>query len=165
MTEELKTYKRYGAAIKAAQGQPIVRVGNLYIVGVDSITEVALICPKGGVAGNVTLRHLDRLGNANHAVRAPGPKGNKHYVAFPESSHLYGYGPEHCDGNPKAWPLQRFDAGAPNKVQDNLSDHCKEEREGRKETDGAFPIAQLGDALDELKKPTGWQCPNCATEF
>jgi hypothetical protein len=63
----MKAYKRYGAARKAAEGQPIIRVGKLYIVGIDALTEIAVINSVGTLAGWVTARHLDRLGNANWA--------------------------------------------------------------------------------------------------
>ena len=63
--------KRYSAAVKLAQGAPIVRLGMgkdaLYIVGMHALDEVSVIDSEGTIAGNVTLRHLQRLGNANWA--------------------------------------------------------------------------------------------------
>jgi hypothetical protein len=69
----MKTFKRYSAAKKAANGEPILRVGRgLYIVGITKdegyLTEIALISGDGSITASVTARHLDRLGNANHAV-------------------------------------------------------------------------------------------------
>lgn len=76
----MKPYKRHSAATKAAAGMPIVRVGfgseAVYLVPGHrdlvklKLTEVSLVAPTGLLAGHITLGHLDRLGNANHA--APG---------------------------------------------------------------------------------------------
>lgn len=67
----MKAYKRYSAARKAANGEPIVAIGDLYVVGITKadgyLTEIKLIDGGGRICGNVTARHLDRLGNANHA--------------------------------------------------------------------------------------------------
>ena len=86
----MKTFKSYRNAHTAAEGGPILRVGfgkaALFIVGFGDpaaakLTEVGLIIPGQGIAGHVTLGHLDRLGNANHAdPRSPIPQ----VTAFPK---------------------------------------------------------------------------------
>ena len=72
MSETLKVFKRYSAARKAAASEPIIKVGDLFIVGVTEangyLTEISLISGSGTITGSVTARHLDRLGNANHAI-------------------------------------------------------------------------------------------------
>lgn len=67
------SFKKLSTARRSvgAQDAPVVRVGDLYIAGVDSLTSVALISPDGPITGEITLRHLDRLGNGNHAIEAP----------------------------------------------------------------------------------------------
>lgn len=69
----LKVYRRFSTARKVAKGEPILRIGHqLYVVGITKadgfLTEIDLINGDGSVTGSVTARHLDRLGNANHAV-------------------------------------------------------------------------------------------------
>lgn len=68
---EMKTYKRYSAAKKAANGEPIIRVGNLFLVGVTVAdaygVSIDLLNGKGQITGSITARHLDRIGNGNHA--------------------------------------------------------------------------------------------------
>lgn len=72
----LKVFKRYSTAKEHAAGRPIVRVGSgsssIYIVGMHEIDEVAIIAADGSITGNVTMKHLDRLGNANHATAKKG---------------------------------------------------------------------------------------------
>ena len=71
----LKTFKKLSTATTYAEGQPIVRVTHrgesVYVVGIGSTSEMAVLTPTDrgsyGVAGHVTARHLDRLGNANWA--------------------------------------------------------------------------------------------------
>jgi hypothetical protein len=72
----MKTYKRYPDAEKAANGAPILAIedlddGKIYIVFSANTnpktTMISLIREDGLHTGCVTLRHLDRLGNANHA--------------------------------------------------------------------------------------------------
>lgn len=68
----MKTFKRYSAAQKEANGQPIIRIGDVFVVGVKIETghcvEISIIDGVSGqITGSVTARHLDRLGNANHA--------------------------------------------------------------------------------------------------
>jgi hypothetical protein len=63
-----KVFKTYDGAKKASSGLPILRVGNLYIIGMKSLDEVTLIDSKGTHCGNVTMKHLNRLGNANWAT-------------------------------------------------------------------------------------------------
>lgn len=67
----MKAFKSYNRAKKAANGQPVLRVGDLFIVGAtrenSAVEEICLINVNGAITGSVTFRHLDRLGNANHA--------------------------------------------------------------------------------------------------
>lgn len=68
----MQTFKRFSTAKKAAKGQPILVVGDIFIVGVTKeegfLTEISILNGEGSVTGTVTARHLDRLGNANHAI-------------------------------------------------------------------------------------------------
>lgn len=71
----MKVYKRYKAALIAANGTPILRVhgfgkarGTLYIVGAGhEFTSLDLINGFGQLKGSISMMHLERLGNANHA--------------------------------------------------------------------------------------------------
>ena len=77
--DALKAYKTFGAAKRAAPRLPLIQINNgrerLYIVAETSTqgvaqTEVSIMSPGPkayGYAGYVTMRHLDRLGNANRA--------------------------------------------------------------------------------------------------
>lgn len=67
----VKAYRSYQRAIAANDGEPIVRFGDLYIVGADQFTEVALL-EKGTQVAHVSMRHLRRLGNANWAQPGEG---------------------------------------------------------------------------------------------
>lgn len=79
----MKTFKTYRAALEASLGMPILRVTdcvdgkmqNLFIVpeGKHSgLTEIAVIdTMTDKIAGNVGMKHLARLGNANHATPSP----------------------------------------------------------------------------------------------
>lgn len=75
MTIETKTFKQLGRAINYATKEdgsrwPMVEVGGVWIVGDfdDVTTEVRLLDRNGCYAGQVSLKHLARLGNANHAT-------------------------------------------------------------------------------------------------
>jgi len=74
----LQAFKTYSGARKIAGDGPVIRVGNLFLAAEVSdpvglgLTSVDLIGPKGQITGSVTMRHLERLGNANHAVAKPG---------------------------------------------------------------------------------------------
>lgn len=76
-----KVYTSYRAAYKAAGGRPILQVSyRAYVVGNFSdlgLDEIVIHHPRadGGSdrVGEVTLRHLDRLGNANHATPSKDP--------------------------------------------------------------------------------------------
>lgn len=64
----MKLYKNYTAAFKASKNGLVLKIGNFYIVGdLQQITQIELI-DKGSYVGQVTLAHLNRLGNANHAA-------------------------------------------------------------------------------------------------
>lgn len=82
----VRAFKRYGAAKSAAAGAPMLRVGNTHLViegdALDiGLTEIALIAADGRITGCVTIRYLDRLGNANHAqAHCPYPE-----TAFPNN--------------------------------------------------------------------------------
>lgn len=56
---------------------------SLYVVGCDDMgmTEVCVISPNGSIAGHVLMKHLNRLGNANHATGHPN---------WPSPEFLYG---------------------------------------------------------------------------
>lgn len=69
----VRTHKKLSTARKYSKGEPILRVGRsdgLYITGMGELDEVSIVRPDGAITGNVILKHLDRLGNANHAVAA-----------------------------------------------------------------------------------------------
>lgn len=100
----MKTFRRYSAALAAAGEQDIIRISvageKLYIVPgegyMDSIEEICVLVheePKGSqvrpsrnVAGNVTPRHLKRLGNANWALTAQEIKSR---LAEPNGQERY----------------------------------------------------------------------------
>ncbi len=74
----MKAFRTYKAAKEAAKGLPILMVGagkNALYVAFDheqdplgvSLNEVTLINDEGAYCGHVSMRHLDRLGNANYA--------------------------------------------------------------------------------------------------
>lgn len=89
----MKTFRKFSTAKAAADGQPIIRISNggdhLYVVmdGDDNIgvrlTEVGVISPTGYITGHVSLGHLDRLGNANHA-KTDNPSTAKN-ASFPDA--------------------------------------------------------------------------------
>lgn len=78
----MKAYRTFAAAIKANTNptDPILRVGDLYIVGAgnSTCTEFAVIDPTQSkvrpdhldypITGHVSISHLRRLGNANWAT-------------------------------------------------------------------------------------------------
>jgi len=91
----LKSHKRHSAATKHAGGLPILQIstrsGTLYVTGfgddVDTqLTRLTVLTGDGRKhAGTITLGHLNRLGNANHATPAQGWTMD-HADAFPRSS-------------------------------------------------------------------------------
>ena len=64
---KLRTYKTLLNADKAANGKPILRIGDLYIVGIDEFTVIDLINEAGTTSATLTCKHFNRLGNANWA--------------------------------------------------------------------------------------------------
>jgi hypothetical protein len=82
----MKTYRRYSDAKKAANGAPILEIiednAKLFVVFSEGAnpktTMISLIREDGMYTGCVTARHLDRLGNANHAQAAHSRSG-MHY--------------------------------------------------------------------------------------
>jgi hypothetical protein len=89
------TFKTLAGAARAAGDGAIVKVGDVYVVGIDSLTEIAVLKrpePKGSnatpgwrSAGYVSAGHLSRLGNANHAAANPAWSIADH-SAFPDRS-------------------------------------------------------------------------------
>lgn len=77
-----KAFKKLSSARLHAEGKPVARVGDLYIVGVSGTDEAAVIATDGGISGHVTLLHLDRLGNANYAI--PGEARRPNGRAYPD---------------------------------------------------------------------------------
>ena len=71
----MKAYKTLRGAIQASEyGRVIIDVGGLFIVGGTERTEVEILRQNDltgirHITGSVTVRHLERLGNANHAVQ------------------------------------------------------------------------------------------------
>jgi hypothetical protein len=67
--DQMKTHKRFKTAKNhCLEGKQIIKVGNLYLTGADDLTEIAILNDKGQYRGNVIVKHLQRLGNANWAV-------------------------------------------------------------------------------------------------
>lgn len=77
-----EAYRKYSTAQKNADGQPVARIGDLYIAGVSSVDEVSVIATDGAITAHVTLAHLDRLGNANYAII--GQARNHNDLAYPD---------------------------------------------------------------------------------
>lgn len=86
----MKTYRRLKLALAAANGKPLLQIHGpkgttLYVVAdFSSLDSVAILQPNNhgsaNYAGQVSLGHLTRLGNANHATEHPewskGPKAD-----------------------------------------------------------------------------------------
>jgi hypothetical protein len=88
----MKTFKTPRAAREAASGKPYLRIGfgkaTIYVVGLDDLglDEVALIAAGGMITGHITTRHLDRLGNGNHAISTcTAPKDQTAYPNLPDT--------------------------------------------------------------------------------
>jgi len=66
----MQAYKRLRTARKAAgpYGQ-IVIAGDFYIVGMGPFAEFCVLDKDELIVGSITVKHLKRLGNANHAVQ------------------------------------------------------------------------------------------------
>lgn len=85
----MKTFKRYSAALKHADGKPVLRLAhNLYIVGLDDHQSIELLDAKGHIVGQVTLRHLQRLGNANWADANKNFKPQPWYTTEAAREHV-----------------------------------------------------------------------------
>lgn len=88
----MRSFKSARKAHEHAKGLPVVRIGNgrnaLFITGFRDLmdaqlTEVGLIVPGGGeLTGWVSLGHLERLGNANWAIR--NDTNDRRDLCFPE---------------------------------------------------------------------------------
>lgn len=78
--KRIQTVSRLSTAIRKAQGGPFLRIAGCYVVPADgegpfeSLDQIDLMKPTPGrgaaIPATVTLRHFDRLGNANHATPA-----------------------------------------------------------------------------------------------
>lgn len=80
--ENFKIYKTWNRAYKAARNRPILRVGDVWLVGdVTRLTEVSIL-DQGHYVGQISMAHLVRLGNADHAEPGPGYGGKVEHV-FP----------------------------------------------------------------------------------
>lgn len=85
--KNFRVYVDRSAAVKAAaaSGGTMIEISNsVYLVGEFSrlgLDEIRLVhvLPDGDLlsGGEITLRHLDRLGNANHASASPNPMWKK----------------------------------------------------------------------------------------
>lgn len=65
----MKTYKKYSTAKKYADGKPIIRIGHdLYIIGFNAMTEIALIDSNGIIGNYITVKKFSELGNGNYAT-------------------------------------------------------------------------------------------------
>lgn len=74
--DQMKAHKKFSTAKKHCEpGKQIVKVGNLYLTGADDLTEIVVLTFKGQYDGNVIVKHLQRLGNANWAI-AGDSRGN-----------------------------------------------------------------------------------------
>jgi len=63
----MDVYKKWATAKEKANGEPVVRVGNLYIVGdIKAYTEISIVDSETGVlTGWVSVGHLSGAGNVN----------------------------------------------------------------------------------------------------
>ncbi len=83
-----KAFKKLSTAREFAKGGPVVRFGDLYLATdatdqvLVALTSINIIVPNGNVSATVTLRHLERLGNANHAEANPKWSFNSGMKAF-----------------------------------------------------------------------------------
>ena len=96
-----QVFRRASAAYAAAGDRPIIRIGlngeTLFIVGdLERLDSIELLTPVSGsvtgrrqVAGQVSLGHLARLGNANGAAARKG-EGGALSSAFPGFGALGG---------------------------------------------------------------------------
>lgn len=92
----VQSFKKMSSARKsvAVVGGPIVRIGTkagqLHLTGLDlsGLDSIELINAEGVVTATITLRQLDRLGNANHA--AADPKWQIPARAFPDQEPARG---------------------------------------------------------------------------
>jgi len=65
----MQAFKKYSTAKAKANGKPIVKIGELYIIGINSSTQCQLIDTKIDIhSGHIGMKHLNRLGNANWAT-------------------------------------------------------------------------------------------------
>jgi hypothetical protein len=73
----IKTFRRASAAYAAAGNDPVLVIHegreNVYLTGIQRLTEIAIIAKRPSDArqytGFIGCGHLDRLGNANGAIR------------------------------------------------------------------------------------------------
>jgi len=63
----MQAYRTYKTAKKHAAGKPVLKVGDLYIVGIERLTSIDLIREDGTHTATITASKLDKLGNGNWA--------------------------------------------------------------------------------------------------
>ncbi len=74
----MEVYKRLRKAQEVAKGSPVVQCGEFYIVGMKPFSECKIIDQDGYVRGNVIMKKLEKLGNANQLM-VPNIQENKIY--------------------------------------------------------------------------------------
>ena len=87
-----KAFKTFKAAKAAAfPDLPVVRVGDLYLAPTHDniigfgLSSCEIIEPNGRIGGTITMRSLDRLGNANWAT--PRDAKTQPSRIFPEGAY------------------------------------------------------------------------------
>lgn len=99
----MKAFRTYKAAKEAAKGLPVLEIesgSEKLFIAFDNAADplavsearVTLVNTEGFYCGNVNLRHLDRLGDADHA--RPGP--------VPATERCFSY---HDLGEPEPRPM------------------------------------------------------------
>lgn len=69
----MKTYKTIKLAMANSNGAPIIQIQNgvesLYVVGeFDSFTELQIISDQSSIAGQITIKWLTAVDNANRII-------------------------------------------------------------------------------------------------
>lgn len=80
-----KAFKKLSTAKRAANGGPIIKAGDFYIVGCEPLTEIAILNSRGNMNAFVNLNHFEKLGNANYATPDPewaGKSSEFNYLKF-----------------------------------------------------------------------------------
>jgi len=63
----IRTHKSLVSAVKAAKGEPVLAVGDLFITGIKSWTVISLLHDREE-KGLITAQRLNELGNAQRAI-------------------------------------------------------------------------------------------------